>query len=360
MTTQKVYVNARFLTQKLTGVQRFAIEISLILHEILGDAVVFLAPDETIEKANFPSTIPVLKIGRNKGHIWEQIDLPLYLRRLKKPLLINLCNAAPLLYANKLSTIHDIAFLKYPNTYSKSFLMLYRFMIPRIIASSEHTFTVSEFSKEEVVRYYSKESLGKDISVIYNAVDDDFKSVVDPDLQSVPYLVAVSSLNERKNLHAVLESFVNLGDEFNDTHLYIIGDLKSDSFKTLNFDRYKANPRIKFLGRVNDAALIRYYSNAKAFIYPSLYEGFGIPPLEAQKCGCPVIVSNVSSLPEVFQESALYCDPYSIVSLKNAIEEILTNDDRRNILIEKGYENVQRFSWLSSGEKVIEVLKKYL
>lgn len=358
--TQKVYVNARFLTQKLTGVQRFAVEISIILHQMLGDAVVFLAPNETIERTSFSETIPVLKIGRNKGYMWEQVDLPLYLRKLKKPLLINLCNAAPILYANKLSTIHDIAYLKYPSTYSKSFLMLYKFMIPRIIASSEHTFTVSEFSKEEMLRHYTKELSGKEISVIYNAVDDEFKSVIDSDLQSTPYLVAVSSLNERKNLHTVLESFVNLNDEFNDTHLYIIGDFKSGSFKTLNFDRYKTNSKIKFLGRVSDAALIRYYSNAKAFIYPSLYEGFGIPPLEAQKCGCPVIVSNVSSLPEVFQESALYCDPYSVASLKNAIEKILMNDELRDMLIEKGYENVQRFSWPSSGKKVIDVLRRHL
>ncbi|QNL52048.1 glycosyltransferase family 4 protein [Olivibacter sp. SDN3] len=360
--TNKIYINARFLTQKITGVQRFAIEISLVLHQLLGDKIVFLAPHGEMEASDFTKKVPVSSIGRNKGHIWEQIDLPLYLNRINRPLLINLCNAAPIFYKNKISTIHDVAYLRYPKSYSKSFLLLYKLMIPRILKTSRHIFTVSEFSKSEIKLFYPKKIRGKDITVIYNAVDDNFKPLTDPKLNGTSYLVAVSSLNERKNLHAVLTSFVNLNEKkllTKDIFLYIIGDLKSVSFKTLDFGKYQKHSQIKFLGRIGDQDLVRYYSNAAGFIYPSLYEGFGIPPLEAQKCGCPVIVSNVSSLPEVFGDSALYCDPHNIDSLTKAIKVVLTDKDLKRSLIEKGYGNVARFSWLSSGQRIVEVLKMY-
>lgn len=353
---EKLYVNARFLTQKMTGVQRFALEISLMLQKEMGDQIVFLVPnnsrvDETIRQ-KFPLTI----VGKHKGYLWEQIELPRYLQKKNNPLLINLCNAAPIFYRNKFCTIHDVAYLKFPKSYSKSFLAIYKFMVPRLIRSSRHIFTVSNFSKQEITSNYPKDVRGINISVVYNAVDNKFKYTPESNLKQRPYLLAVSSVNERKNLHRVLEAFIRLENMAKDTELYIIGDLKSGSFKTLKFDKYLANPKIRFLGRIDDQELIKYYSNAIGFIYPSLYEGFGIPPLEAQSCGCPVIVSNVTSLPEVCEDSALYCDPYSVESIKIAVVKLLSDETLRADLVQKGYQNVNRFSWQSSAAKVLEAI----
>lgn len=165
-------VNSRFLTQKITGVQRFAIEISLRLKEMLKDNVIFVSPNDIIQ-GEIAQRLGVKFIGKHNGHLWEQWDLPKWLKKNGRPLLLNLCNMAPIMYLNKISTIHDIAFVRYPQTFSKKFLIFYKFMIPRIIASSKRVITVSNFSKKEIVDVYGvDQSL---VTVVYNAVNETFK-----------------------------------------------------------------------------------------------------------------------------------------------------------------------------------------
>ena len=144
-----------------------------------------------------------------------------------------------------------------------------------------------------------------------------------------------------------------------DVNLYIIGDLSDKNFKAIDIERYKENPNIKFLGRVSDDELIKYYSNAKGFVFPSLYEGFGIPVLEAQACGCPVISSNTSSLPEVLQDSALFSSPMDSDSFAENMAKIVSDNDLRNSLIEKGYQNMKRFSWEVSAKKIADLIDSF-
>ena len=125
-------INSRFLTQEITGVQRFAIEISLRLKDLLKDNVLFVAPYNVIQ-SEIAKRLNVQIIGNHTGHLWEQWDLPHYLKKNGSPLLLNLCNLAPLRYKNKISTIHDVSFVRYPQTFSKKFLFFYKFMIPKII-----------------------------------------------------------------------------------------------------------------------------------------------------------------------------------------------------------------------------------
>lgn len=346
-----IIVNARFLTQSMTGVQRFAVEICLELKKLLGNQIKFVAPDAIVLK-DYAEALGVEVIGTHQGHLWEQWDLPRYLRRQGSPLLLCLCNTAPLCYKNKVVTVHDVAFEAYPQTFSKSFLYVYKFMIPRIMRSAKKVITVSEFSKDEIVKYYG---ISRDkIAVVYNAVGDGFKKVEDKELQKQKYLLAVSSLNYRKNFLAVLEAFDIFEKEDNETSLYIIGDLKNSNFKGIDIERYRQNPRIKFLGRVSDADLVRYYSNAFAFVYPSIYEGFGIPPLEAQTCGCPVLVADIPPLREVVAKSGVYCDPYDVKDIAGGMKNVLTIGEQ---LTSKGSDNIRRFSWEDSARKVAEVLK---
>lgn len=345
-----IYVNARFLTQSMTGVQRFAVEICLEMKKLMGEQIKFVAPDAIVLK-DYAEALGVEVIGRHQGHLWEQWDLPRYLRRQGSPLLLCLCNTAPLCYKNKVVTVHDVAFEAYPQTFSKSFLYVYKFMIPRIMRSAKKVITVSEFSKDEIVKYYGINR--NKIAVVYNAVGDGFKKVADDELQKQKYLLAVSSLNYRKNFLAVLEAFDIFEKEDNDTSLYIIGDLKNSNFKGIDIERYRQNPRIKFLGRVSDADLVRYYSNATAFVYPSIYEGFGIPPLEAQTCGCPVLVADIPPLREVVADSGIYCNPYDVKDIANGMKTILTSGEQLTV---KGAENINRFSWEDSARKVAKVL----
>lgn len=345
-----IAINARFLTQELTGVQRFAIEISLRLKKALGNKIIFLSPNNIIQE-EYAKQLEVQIIGKHTGHLWEQIDLPLHLRKIGKPILINLANMAPIFYRNKISTIHDVAFLAFPKTFSKSFLYAYKFLIPRILKTSKHIITVSNFSKEEIIKAYHIKN--EQISVIYNAVSNNFKYKKNDYLKQQSYFLAVSSLNYRKNFIAVLQAFIRYAKSNPNENLYIIGDIKSSSFKGIDIKKYKEHKQIKFLGRISDKELIDYYSNAIGFIYPSLYEGFGIPPLEAQACDCPVLLSNIPSLKEIFTESGIYCDPYNIDDIVHKIAELKFNSIE---LRARGHSNVERFSWEKSSREILEVI----
>ncbi len=170
------------------------------------------------------------------------------------------------------------------------------------------------------------------------------------------YFLAVSSLNYRKNFVVVLQAFDKFCEYRNEGNLLIIGDLKCESFNGIDISHYKRNSRIKFLGRVSDDELISYYQNAVCFIFPSLYEGFGIPVIEAQACGCPVISSNSSSLQEVLDESAIMCNPTDIEGVANAMKSIYEDDTLRNTIISKGFENAKRFSWEKSARKIVSII----
>lgn len=137
-----------------------------------------------------------------------------------------------------------------------------------------------------------------------------------------------------------------------------MGDMNADSFRNMGhlIDECKKDVNIKLLGRVSDSDLIRYYSNAIAFIFPSLYEGFGIPVLEAQACGCPVVSSNSSSLPEILGNSALMCNPNNAEEFAGAIIKLVNHKSIKEELVGKGYENVKRFSWEKSAEDLLRYL----
>ena len=168
------------------------------------------------------------------------------------------------------------------------------------------------------------------------------------------YFLAVSSLNYRKNFIAVLQAFSKFCESSHNGDLYIIGDMKSDSFQGIDISNYRRNYRIKFLGRVCDEDLVKYYCNAVCFIFPSLYEGFGIPVIEAQACGCPVISSNSSCLREVLGECAIMCSPTDIEGFANAMKSIYYDETLRNAIISKGFENAKRYSWEKSAQIIAE------
>ncbi|AZI39613.1 glycosyltransferase family 4 protein [Epilithonimonas vandammei] len=341
-----IIVNSRFLTQPITGVQRFAIEISLQLKKLFGNDIRFISPHNILQK-EIAEKLEVEIVGKRSGHLWEQLDLPRFLKSKDSPLLINLTNTAPLFYKNKLTTIHDVAFLVYPKAYSKIFYYSYKVFIPKIIAGSKKVVTVSEFSKSEIYKYYPK--INKNIEVVYNAVSNIFERFDKNINDKENNFLAVSSINQRKNFSLILKSFSLIKNEYPNYKLFIIGDINNSNFGDTDLSLYLKDENIKFLGRVSDESLVDYYSKALAFIYPSFYEGFGIPPLEAQACGCPVILAKTSSLPEVFKDSGLYCDPHSEIELKNIMIELIKNQKLRIELSEKGYKNADRFSWKKSG-----------
>ena len=332
--------------------------MSIRLKRIFGSEISFVAPQNIIQE-DIAEELSVIKVGTHIGHFWEQWDLPNYLNRVGKPLLINWGNTGPVMYNNKVTTLHDITFIRYPRTFSFKFRLLYKLLIPQVIRTSKHLFTVSEFSKKEIAGYYNL-PLNK-ISVIYNAVSDNFHPTRDENLVSDKYLLVllpvVPAVGYHKNFLAALDSFLPLSERVPELKMYVIGETKSRSFNDMDLSLYKKESRIKFLGRVSDVQLVKLYSNACAFIFPSFYEGFGIPVLEAQACGCPVISSNTSSLPEVLLDSAILCEPTDIQGMAKSMVTLVKEENMRNEYIRKGFINVARFDWESSCKMISDKLK---
>jgi len=348
MSEVKIVINARFLTQKITGVQRYAIEISKHLKSI-DPTIHFVSPKGIIHE-ELSKELQVEEFGVFKGHLWEQIDLPKYLRREGKPLLVNLLTTSPLFYRNKTLMIHDIAFVRHPEWFSKRFSIYYKFMLNFTINKNKKIFTISEFSRKEIREVFNVPD--KKIEVIYCGLTKKFRQKVKNESNKYgDYILAVSSLDPRKNFRGIVDAFNTLFES--NLQLVIVGG-KHKSFTSVKIEGLE---NIVFVGRVSDDELTVLYQNAKAFIYPSLYEGFGMPPLEAMACGTPVIASNVASLPEVCDDAAFYVDPYDKTEIANAMKRMIGNKELREDLIKKGYENIKRFSWEKSGEQLYKIIK---
>jgi len=345
-----IVINARFLTQKLTGVQRFAIEISKLLKAKIP-SIQFIAPANIIH-TDLAKSLDVKIIGKHTGVFWEQYDLPVYLYQHKKPLLINLCNVAPLLYNHQIITIHDVAFLVNPSWFNKKFVAFYKFLIPRIAKRSELIFTVSNFSKQEIIKYLNIDN--DKIKVVYNGISELPEGQLKRN-EFGKYVLVVGSIDQRKNIHRLLKAFNTIKDK--SLKLLIAGDV-SAIFNNKNNETLKNNEQITFLGRVDDITLRALYSNALIFVYPSLYEGFGIPPLEAMYYNCPTIVSDIDSLKEVCGEASLFVDPYSSDDIAQKIELLANDEPLRTELIKKGSENIKRYSWEKSAAIFADVINK--
>ena len=169
-------------------------------------------------------------------------------------------------------------------------------------------------------------------------------------------MLAVSSIDPRKNFQTLLAAFAYVKDP--EVKLYVVGGqsrIYTTSINELNHTAF--SKRVKWLGRVSDSDLLTYYANALCFIYPSLYEGFGIPPLEAMACGTPVIVSAIPPLAEVCEDAALYVDPYDAKDIAAKINDIVSNPELRESLVKRGRKRCVHYSWLVSAEKLQETFR---
>lgn len=352
---REIVVNARFVTQAVTGVQRFAIEICLQLKQIFP-AIRFVSP-RNIRQKEVAEELGVESFGFFTSHVWEQLELPCYLHKLKAPILLNLCNTAPLYFTHNIICIHDLAFAVNPKWFSQAFVSLYKFLIPRIARKSLQVITVSNYSKAALIQYTG--ILASKVTVVYNSIAPVFlnQQTTNKPTGYDKYLLAVSSIDPRKNLISLVRAYKRI--KIPGLNLVIVG-AESKVFGDPQLKEEIINcSSIFFTGYLPDDKLANLYKQACLFVYPSLYEGFGIPPLEAMAFGCPTIVSNQASLPEICGEASLYVDPLDVIGLQEKIERLYADIDLQQQLREKGYNQIKLYSWQRSAKQVAELLRQH-
>jgi glycosyltransferase involved in cell wall biosynthesis len=350
----KMIINARFLTQRITGVQRYAIEISKKL-KTLEPRLRLVCP-QNILHPDLAQALDVEPIGKLKGHLWEQIELPIFLRNNGTPVLLNLANTGPALYPRNFLTLHDLSPLRNPQWFSFTYRTCYRFLTPIIARKARYIFTDSTFSKSEIISLLQIPE--NRIGIIPCAVSDTLLPLTDQPTTNPygQYILAVSSLDPRKNFSRLLEAFSRLSS-LSCKLVLVGGENRIFGDSRLGKEARRAG-NVIFTGYLEDSKLVSLYQHARCLVYPSLYEGFGMPPLEAMACGCPVIVSNAAPLPETCGPAAVYCDPYDPTDMAIKIKEVVENEPLRNSLREKGFKQVRQFSWEQSARKIHDILTR--
>ena len=309
MSISKIYINGKFLTQQKTGVQAYALGFLDALNR-RNISFEVLMPDSSWQSDRFI----VKKIGFfTNSHFWEQISLPYFISKQPGCILVNLCNSAPLFCKNQVITIHDLAFeRKGVNWFSKKFKLWYRFLIPRVAKSAKCIFTVSEFSKHEISKYYNIKS--NRIKVLVNGLKQNIK--ISERLINENYLLLIGNGNTRKNTSFVLNNISEI-EKLGFKVVVITNKLKI--FKTNENIVHKS---IIYKNYVNDEDYFSLIKYSKGLIYPSLYEGFGIPILEALTLNVPVICSDLPVFRESFMDLPIYFKLNDSVDLIKAIEKI--------------------------------------
>lgn len=266
----------------------------------------------------------------------------------------------------KIVTIHDLSVIKNPEHHPSDRVRYFNNNICQTIQNSHHFITVSEFIKQEITEYLgiSREK----ITAIYNGFNQDvFKKYSYKTLiafskkRNIPenFILYVGTIEPRKNLKNLIFAYLELPKKLKKQYkLVLTGYHGWENSEIFNFIK-KERENIIYTGYMDELELAYLYNLAKVLVYPSIYEGFGLPPLEAMACETPVITSNVSSMPEIYEDSAFYIDPKDPYDIKQAIETILEDKNLQKNLIQKGKERASLFSWENSAKNHLKLFKSF-
>lgn len=355
----RVFINGRFASQAVTGVQRYAQELLRALDRAIGlrskDSLLhsfhLLLPRAGQRLPRFEH-ISVHQVGLLRGHPWEQVELPWHARQ---GLLLGLANTGPLLKQLQIVTIHDASVFAFSEAYSAAFGWWYRFLLPALGSRIRRVVTDSEFSKSELVRYAHIPPAKLRVIPLSGEhildIEPDHGVLARLGLGSRAYLLAVGSDSPHKNFRTVAQAVERLCDR--DFDVVVAGGRNERVFgsTTTHLD-----PQLTHTGYVTDAELRALYEGAACFVYPSLYEGFGLPLLEAMTCGCPVIASRAASLPEVGGGAAIYCDPLSPDNVADCINQVMHDKALQQRLRHLGRQRATQFTWARSATALLDLI----
>jgi glycosyltransferase involved in cell wall biosynthesis len=362
----RIAVDARKLHDYGIGTYVRNVLKQLARQDQANEYVLICRPEHTALAAELGPNFTAVADASKPYSVGEQISVPLDLRRHKVDLFHEPHYVLPpLVPCRSVVTIHDCIHLRFPQylpnklayAYARTFLWTATHQADRII-------TVSEASKRDILQYFRIPP--EKIEVIYNGIGERFwNAPAEEDIERVrqryqltdPFILYAGNIRPHKNLERLIDAFHLLRREgFDAVKLLIIGD-EISKYATLRrtVHRHKLHKHVRFLGFVPDQTLAALYRLAAVFVFPSLYEGFGLPPLEAMASGTPVVTSNVSSLPEVVGDAALLVDPYDTEAIAGAVRMVLTDAALRDDLRARGLARAREFSWSRAVERVRQI-----
>lgn len=342
-------VDGAFFAQRVSGIQRYSIELLAELDKILSPGELEIVVPQGVKTPEYQN-IRVVPFGSHSGMLWEQIDYPRYLRRNGRKGLCT-CNVIPLFGFSGMAVVHDVCYRARPDFYTDARSRLsaawHRLQYRVIAKKAEHIITVSQFSRTELHRYYGVDL--ERISVIPNAWQHMQRTQPDPAvfekwtaLRPGEYYFSMSNLLKNKNFPWVLRA----AKARPDTVFAIAGG--GNLAKAAGEMGLENLPNVQYLGYVSDGEAKTLMANCKAFLFPTLYEGFGIPPLEAIACGAPrVVVSDTPCMREIYGGHADYID---LSSNLGDVDDIISGRDAAGVLA--------RYSWAKSAQMLADLLRR--
>lgn len=356
---ERIVINGRFLCRPMTGVDRYAIEVTKAIDLLLAEGhpaaanfqweIVTPSASDQVHLKHIQTKV----VKASNGLLWEQIALPLY---SSGKLLLSLCNSAPLFKRKQFVVVHDAATVTVPQSYSTGFRRWYQLMIPSILRMSQKIGTVSKFSKQELLNIYR---IPRHIFVLPEGAEHLLRSPADTSLltkyqlQSRPFVLAVGSMAPHKNFKVLIDAVSLLKNPPFD--LVIAGGTNPKVFSS---NQHPLPEWVKHVGYVSDEQLRGLYEQAGCFVFPSKYEGYGLPPTEAMALGCPVICARSASLPEVCGDAAEYFDCNSPDELASLLLRFFETADMGARLQRLGLDNVKERTWRNAALAVIDCLQK--
>ncbi|MDJ1157079.1 glycosyltransferase family 1 protein [Chelatococcus sp. SYSU_G07232] len=356
-------INGRFLTQSITGVQRYAREILRAMDELLCEGHA-LARDLVVEilvpanatagsGADWPElrAVRMRSVGRFGGHVWEQLELP----SLACGGIVSLCNTGPVARRRQIVCIHDANTFICPDSYSWRFRTAYRALLPVIGRVANQVATVSAFSADQLARHGV--AARDKITIVPDGHEHVLRwrprhSAVTRAAAGPDTVVVIGSAARHKNLDLIC----GLADRLAVAGLRIavVGRVAARVFRRGAPGETPGN--VLWLGPLSDGELAALLGDCLCLAFPSLTEGFGLPPLEAMALGCPVVTSDRASLPEVCGEAALYASPTAPEEWSEALFALRARPSLRADLVRKGRDQATRFSWRASAELYLRLM----
>ena len=349
---QPVYINGRFLTQPLTGVQRFSAEVTAAIDRLSANGqwpkTVLLAPrgNRTINgtKDRY-RCLQFQEVGRTQGHLWEQTELPAAAR---DGVLVSLGNTGPMLLGRRqVVVIHDAGVFDTPGSYSFRFRTWYKILQSVLVRAGTHIVTVSEFSRNRIANRLGVDPVG--IDVMYEGADHILRATADRgvlDRHNLPpqrFVLVVGSRVEHKNLTVLDHVATALQPQ--GVLIAVAGGRDNGVYR----DTQGAGAGVRQLGRVTDNELRALYENALCLLFPSQYEGFGLPPVEAMTCGCPVVASAGGAVEEICGDGILYFDTENDRTIVSMIKRLLDEHGLADNLRRRGYLRAAGMNWEASA-----------